>query len=259
VLKKLIYKGISSITKLLTNIALTFLLPKVFLLKLSKMLSFFSKYKYIAITLSILSVIIVSSIYSILKPVPSLKVFQPAHFNSELVDSTLQHIKKYHTIKDFKLTNQYGKIITQKEYEGKIYIANFFFTTCLDICPIMTDHMRQIQEKTKHDKEIMLLSHTVIPKIDTVAQLHRYALEKKVDSSKWNLVTGSKKELYRLARKSYMAVKDLPKGEEYQMIHTENFILIDKKRRIRGIYDGTKPEEIERVLNEIELLKKEYN
>ena len=251
-------KGIISITKLLTDIALTIFFPVVFLSKLSKaMLSFFAKYKYFAMVLGVLSVIIIFSIYTVLKPVPRLTVLQPADFNAELVDSTLQHVKKYHTVADFSLVNQNGKIVTQKDYQDKIYVADFFFTTCLDICPIMTRHMKQVQEKLKHDNEVMLLSHSVTPEIDSVGQLKKYALEKGVDDRKWNLVTGDKKQIYRLARKSYMAVKDLPKGEEYGMIHTENFLLVDKKRRIRGTYDGTDPDEIKRLLKEIEILKKE--
>lgn len=155
------------------------------------------------------------------------------------------------------MINQNGKTITQEDYKDKIYVADFFFTTCQTICPIMTDNMAVVQEKLKNDSEIMLLSHSVTPDIDSVPQLKEYALEKGVDDSKWNLVTGDKKQIYRLARKSYLAVKTAGNGDEYDMIHTENFILIDKKRRIRGFYDGTDSEEIERLLNDIEILKKE--
>jgi len=175
--------------------------------------------------------------------------------NEALVDSTIQYVKKYHTIKDFSLTNQNGKTITQKDYEGKIYVADFFFTTCQTICPIMTDHMAKIQEKLKNDPEVLLLSHTVMPEIDTVAQLKRYAIEKGVNDDKWNLVTGSKKEIYDLARKSYLAAKETP--NENELVHTENFVLVDTKKRIRGFYDGTKPDAIEKLLKDIEILEKE--
>ena len=121
----------------------------------------------------------------------------------------------------------------------------------------MTDHMYQIQKEILDDDEVMLLSHSVTPKIDSVAQLKRYALQKGVNDKKWNLVTGDKKQIYELARKSYLAVKTDGNGDEYDMIHTENFMLIDKKRQIRGYYDGTKPEDIERLLNDIKILKKE--
>ena len=201
------------------------------------MLSFFKEYKFFGIALLILSVIIIS-------------VF-------EMVDSTIQHVSKYHKIANFSLINQNGKTITQNDYKDKIYVADFFFTTCQTICPIMTDHMAKIQKEILNDKEVMLLSHSVTPKIDSVAQLKRYAIEKGVNDTKWNLVTGDKKQIYELARKSYLAVKTDGNGDEYDMIHTENFMLIDKKRQIRGYYDGTKPEDIERLLNDIKILKKE--
>jgi protein SCO1/2 len=221
------------------------------------MLQFFSKFKFLAIVLLVLSVIIISIIYQIKKPKEVLPIFQPAKVNAELVDSTIQHVKKYHKIADFSLTNQNGKTITQEDYKNKIYVADFFFTTCQTICPIMTDNMAVIQERLKNDSEIMLLSHSVTPVIDSVPQLKKYALEKGVNDDKWNLVTGDKKQIYQLARKSYLAVKTVGNGDEYDMIHTENFILVDKKKRIRGFYDGTKPEDIEQLLKDIEILKKE--
>lgn len=220
------------------------------------MLSFFSKFKFVAVVLFVLSIIIISIIYQIMKPRKVLPVFQPAFVNIELVDSTMQHVKKYHTIADFSLTNQNGKTITQEDYKNKIYVADFFFTTCQTICPLMTDNMAIIQEKFKNDTDIMLLSHSVTPVIDSVAQLKKYALEKGVNDAKWNLVTGSKKHIYELARKSYLAVKEDGNGDEYDMIHTENFILIDTQKRIRGFYDGTKLEEMEQLIKDIETLKK---
>jgi len=221
------------------------------------MLRFFSNYKPFAIVLLVLSIVIVSIFYQILKPREVLPIFQPAQVNEELVDSTIQHVKKYHTIADFSLINQNGKTVTQDTYNNKIYIADFFFTTCQTICPIMTDHMVILQNQLKLDPDVMLLSHTVTPEIDSVAQLKKYALNKGVLDSKWNLVTGDKKEIYQLARKSYLAVKSTGDGGEYDMIHTENFILVDQKKRIRGYYDGTLEEDIESLLNDIDILKKE--
>ncbi|HLT48910.1 MAG TPA: SCO family protein [Aequorivita sp.] len=189
-------------------------------------------------------------------PKKTLKVYQPADVSTELVDTTLQYVKKYHVISDFSLTNQNGKKITQEDYNDKIYVADFFFTTCQTICPIMTDNMVKIQEKLKNDNEILLLSHTVTPEIDTVAQLKKYALEKGVNDSKWNLVTGDKKEIYNLARKSYLVAKDVPYSDN-DLVHTENFVLVDKKKRIRGFYDGTDSESIEKLLEDIKILKKE--
>lgn len=223
------------------------------------MLSFFKDYKKFAVGFAVLSAIIITIFYSILKPEEKpLPIYQPSNIDTELVDSTIQHVKKYHKIVDFSLTNQNGKTITQEDYKNKIYVADFFFTTCGTICPIMTDHMRDIQKEILNDDEVMLLSHSVTPKIDTVAQLKRYARRKGVNDAKWNLVTGNKKHIYDLARKSYMAVKD-GNYDDYSMIHTENFMLIDKKRQIRGFYDGTDPEAISQLLKDIKKLKKESN
>lgn len=193
--------------------------------------------------------------YTILKPVETLPIYQPAEVNEKLVDSSVIHVSKYHKISDFELTNQNGQIITHKFYKNKIYVADFFFTTCQDICPIMTKNMYRLQEELKDDNDILFLSHTVIPEVDTVQQLKKYAVENNVDDSKWNLVTGDKKQIYDLARKSYLAVEDTGYGE-FDMIHTENFMLIDKKRQIRGFYDGTDDLEIDRLLSDIEILKK---
>ena len=222
------------------------------------MLSFFKDYKYFAIIFSLISIIIVAIIFNILNVEKPLPIYQPSMVNNELVDSSLLDVRKYHKIADFSLINQNGKIITQEDYKGKIYIADFFFTTCQTICPIMTDHMHDIQKEIKNDDDIMLLSHSVTPEIDSVAQLKKYALKKGIDDRKWNLVTGNKKQIYDLARKSYLAVKDYDSDDQYDMIHTENFMLIDKKSQIRGFYDGTNPDDINRLLDDIETLKKEY-
>ncbi|MGY3791845.1 SCO family protein [uncultured Aquimarina sp.] len=221
------------------------------------MLRFFSKYKFFAIVLFVLSAIIISIIYSILKPKRVLRVYEPDMVATELVDSTVQHVRKYHKIADFSLWNQNGKNITQADYNDKIYVADFFFTTCQTICPIMTDHMKLIQNRLKKDSEVKLLSHTVIPETDDVPQLKEYAKRKGVDDTRWNLVTGDKKQIYDLARKSYLVAKSNGDGGPYDMIHTENFVLVDKKKRIRGFYDGTDLEEIERLLEDIEVLKEE--
>ncbi|PWH83763.1 SCO family protein [Algibacter marinivivus] len=221
------------------------------------MLSFFKDYKLFAIVFGGISVIITAIIYNTLNVYQPLPIYQPTMVTSELVDSTIQHQKKYHKIADFSFTNQNGKTITQNDYKDKIYVADFFFTTCRTICPIMTDHMAQIQKEIINDNEVMLLSHSVTPEIDSVAQLKRYAKKKGVNDKKWNLVTGDKKEIYKLARKSYLAVKDNGDGGPFDMVHTENFMLIDKKRQIRGFYDGTNTEDIDRLLADIAILKQE--
>ena len=219
------------------------------------MRSFFSHYKRFFIFFAVLSSVIMYLIYNALQPIKRLPIYQPNMVNAELVDSTLQHVKKYHRIADFSLLNQNGDTITQENYRDKIYVADFFFTTCPTICPIMTANLVEVQAALANDPEVLLLSHSVTPEIDSVAQLKKYAIEKGVNDAKWNLVTGDKKQIYELARKSYLAVQEDGDGGPFDMIHTENFILVDKQRRIRGFYDGTKEEEMDRLLSDIEILK----
>jgi protein SCO1/2 len=204
---------------------------------------------------AVFSIIAISIFYSILKPKEILPIYQPAQVNAKLVDTSIAYKIKYHTISDFSLINQNGDTITEAFYDDKIYVADFFFTTCQSICPIMTKNMKEVQDKLINDKEILLLSHSVTPEIDSVEQLKRYAISNQINDDKWNLVTGDKKQIYNLARKSYLAVEDDPLGN-YDMIHTENFMLIDKKKQIRGFYDGTLESEIIRLLDDIEILKK---
>lgn len=223
------------------------------------MLSFFKKYIPFFIVLGVLSVIIIFLFYNALKPKRTLPVYTPSMVNPEMVDSTIQHLanKTQHHIADFAFINQNGKTITQKDYEGKIYVADFFFTTCQSICPMMTDNMEWLQKQIKDNPKVMLLSHSVTPDIDSVAVLKKYAQEKGVIDSKWNLVTGNKKDIYYIARKSYLAVKTGNPSELYDMVHTENFVLVDSKRRVRGFYDGTKREEVEKLLEDINFLAEE--
>jgi len=221
-------------------------------------LKLFRKRDFISIGfILVFSTATISLFYTILKPVETLPIYQPAEVNEKLVDSSIIHVSKYHKISDFTLTNQNGEKITQENYKDKIYVADFFFTTCQDICPIMTKNMYKLQQELKNDKEILFLSHTVIPEIDNVERLKEYAVVNNVDDSKWNLVTGDKRQIYELARKSYLAVED-SNFNEFDMIHTENFMLIDKEKQIRGFYDGTNSEEINRLLKDIEILKQSY-
>lgn len=222
------------------------------------MLTFFGKYKRFGLVLLILSALIIALFYRALDPEKSLPVFQPSDVNPELVDSSLQHVKKYHRIADFSLTNQNGATITQEDYRDKIYIADFFFTTCLTICPVMTSNMADLQAAVLRDDDVLLLSHSVTPVIDSVPRLKAYALEKGVIDGKWNLVTGNKKQIYELARKSYLVAKDEGEGDAYDMIHTENFVLVDKERRIRGIYNGTDKDDMTRLLADLRVLQASY-
>jgi len=220
---------------------------------------FFAKYKRFGLFLLGFSTIIIYVFYQALLPKKNLKIYQPIDFNSNLVDDSLEHIKKYHTIAPFSLTNQNGETVTQDNFKNKIYVADFFFTTCPGICIPMTKNMKQIQDKVSVYGDVMLLSHTVTPAIDSVAQLKKYAIEKEVNDKLWHLVTGDKKQIYNLARKSYFAVLNDGDGGDLDMIHTENFILIDKAQRIRGTYDGTDSEEISRLLEDIEILRASYS
>jgi protein SCO1/2 len=187
----------------------------------------------------LLLIAIFISIYTLTKPQKKLPIYSPSDVNPQLVDTVIQHVINNHKIADFSFINQNGKKITQEDYKNTIYVADFFFTTCPTICPIMTDNMVWLQEKIKDLPNVKILSHSVTPDIDSVSVLKEYALKKGVIDSKWNLVTGDKKEIYFIARKSYLAVETGKPEELYDMVHTENFILIDKKGRIRGFYDGT--------------------
>src|SRR5690606_3799377 len=201
----------------------------------------FYRYRYLFLTIGVLSVIILSLFYNALKPEKQLPIYTPAMVNPELVDSLVQHKnnKMEHKITDFSFQNQNNKTITQKDYENIIYVADFFFTTCPTICPIMTDNMVWLQDKIKDMPNVKLLSFSVTPDIDTPEVLRKYANKKGVIDAKWNMVTGDKKAIYYLARQSFLAVKTETTGELYDMAHTENFILVDKNGRIRGFYDGT--------------------
>lgn len=178
------------------------------------------------------------------------------YFDSPEFTPTWQ--KGSHKIPNFRLTNQNGGIVTNHNYYGKIYIANFFFTSCPGICPKLTENMASLQEYYRNDDRILLLSHSVMPEHDTTAVLKKYALHHNVDDRKWNLVTGEKKALYKLARTGYFADDNFDATEDQKdFIHTENFILVDAKGYIRGVYHGTLEVEIQRLIRHIELLKNE--
>jgi protein SCO1/2 len=144
------------------------------------------------------SCVVLTSFYVILQPKITLPIYSPSMVSTELVEEEIQHVKKYHKISNFSMINQNGETITQDFYDNTIYVADFFFTTCPSICPIMTENMFEIQEKILN-KNIKLISFSVTPEIDSVAQLKKYALEKGVNDLKWNLLTGNKQEIYELA------------------------------------------------------------
>ncbi len=195
--------------------------------------------------------------YPLLKKKKVLKIYQPADINPILVDNTKQGVDKDHTIADFTLVNQKGETFTKSVFDGKIYVANFFFATCPTICPIMSNHFAELQKEFKEEPEVMFISHSVTPNLDSVAVLAEYGERYRADPDKWILATGDKKEIYNIARKSYFAVLDEGDGGKQDFIHTENMILVDSKRRIRGYYDGTSNKDMERLSDEIKILLEE--
>jgi len=183
-----------------------------------------------------------------------LPIINPSDINPELVDKNLQKTNKNHTVSNFELINQNGKIITQEDYKNKIYVADFFFTRCPSICPIMTKNIGKLQKEFLNNNEVKFLSLSVTPDIDSVSVLRQYATDNGVIDTKWNITTGNKKHIYELARKSYFAVVEKGDGGLQDFIHTPNFILVDKKKQIRGIYDGTDDDQILQLIDDIKYL-----
>lgn len=219
---------------------------------------FFKKSIPTLIFLVVFSVVGITVFYHLLKQDDRLKIYNPVDVNPRLVDESILHVQKNHTIANFELLNQNGETITNKNYKDKIYIADFFFTRCQTICIAMAYNMSELQEFYKNDNDILFLSHSVTPVIDSVSVLKEYADRKGVIDGKWNVTTGSKKHIYELARKSYFAVLDEGNGDENDFIHTEQFVLIDKERRIRGFYDGTEKKDMEKLKKDLIFLKEEY-
>lgn len=166
-------------------------------------------------------------------------------------------INAFHRIRPFNLVNQENQPFTEKDIEGKICVADFFFTTCPGICRQMTSSMTDIQKEFLNDDEVLLLSHSVTPERDSVSVLKEYALEKGVNFKRWKLLTGDQDEIYNLGRKYYFVEEDegVEKGTDV-FLHTENFILIDKQRHIRGIYNGLDPNSMQDLIRDIKVLKR---
>ena len=184
--------------------------------------------------------------------------FNSPEFTPEWISKDSSAFAKIHTIPPFAFTNQDGQTVTDKTVAGKIYVANFIFTSCGSICPKMTDNMKILQDKYKDDSGVLLLSHSVTPEIDSVPVLKKYALNKGCISGKWHLLTGDKGAIYSLAKKQYFAGDSIGYyGKLNDFLHTENFILVDGKHRIRGVYNGTLPIEMDRIIEDITTLKKE--
>jgi protein SCO1/2 len=192
-----------------------------------------------------------------------LEVINPVDLQPEMVDeSVILERKGYgHKIGAFSFKNQNGEIITQSDVDGKVYVAEYFFTTCGSICPIMNQQMQRIQKVYLREPDLKILSFTVNPAIDTVEQMKRYALQHQANDDQWYFLTGKKEDLYGLARKSYFVLK--PAEAENlgdaggDFIHTNNFVLVDRERRIRGYYDGTSTAGVDSLIYDIGRLLKE--
>ncbi len=221
------------------------------------LIDFFKKSRSTLIFLFFFSILFVPVLYFLVKPKDELPVYNPVDVNPRLVDDSVKHISRNHRIAEFDLVNQNGEVITKEDFEGKIYVADFFFTRCQTICPIMAVNMRDLQEEFKNDPDLKFLSHSVTPVMDSVPVLRDYADRNEAIDGKWEITTGRKKHIYELARKSYFAVLDEGDGGDQDFIHTEQFVLVDKKGRIRGFYDGTEKEEMQRIIDDIAILKNE--
>jgi protein SCO1/2 len=221
------------------------------------LIDFFKKSRSTLIFLFFFSIIFIPVLYFLVKPKDKLPVYNPVDVNPRLVDDSVKHISRNHRISDFSLINQNGETITKEDFEGKIYVTDFFFTRCQTICPIMAVNMKDLQEEFKNDPDLKFLSHSVTPVMDSVPVLRAYADKNEAIDGKWEITTGDKRHIYELARKSYFAVLDEGDGGDQDFIHTEQFILVDQEGQIRGFYDGTEKEEMQRIIDDISILKRE--
>lgn len=192
------------------------------------------------------------------KPIRTLAYFGPKNSAKTNPEKNGAGDTVYHTVPPFFFINQYNKKVTENDVKGKIYVTDFFFTTCQSICPVMSNQLERVYKKFKNRDDFLILSHTVDPETDSVAQLMDYAKMHEVNDDKWWFVTGEKKHLYELARKGYLLNAEEGNGGEEDFIHTQNFALIDKELHIRGFYDGTDSIEINRMIVDLNILFDEY-
>jgi len=192
-----------------------------------------------------------------------LPIYNPTDLDPVVVDPELLRVGRGHKIAAFSFTNQEGKQITEKNLEQKVYVAEYFFTTCGTICPIMNKQLQRVQEAYRGNEQVKILSFTVNPEVDDVEQMSLYASLHHADNNQWWFLTGDKHKLYELARKSFFVLKPAEAqnlgdaGSDF--IHTNNFILIDQKKRIRGYYDGTNEKEVDTLIKHIQILLDESN
>lgn len=192
------------------------------------------------------------------KPPRILETYGSTEIDTTDADGKPITIKKIHEIPDFQFIDQDGNMVTQKTVEGKTYVADFFFTTCESICPVMSKEIMKLTQKLGSDSSVVFLSHTVDPETDSIPQLRAYAQAHQAKSWQWHFLTGDKKALYDMARKGYFVTATQGDGGPDDFVHTQNFVLVDKYRNIRGYYDGTDSLEMGKLLKDIALLKKEY-
>ena len=213
---------------------------------------------YLIVVGIVISVIATSILYE-QKHERKLPILNPTDVNDALVDSSLHNKGVDHTILDFHLTNQNGENITQEIIKNKVVVANFFFATCPSICPIMNSQLSRVHDKYLKNDNVMILSHTVWPEVDSVEVLKEYGERYGADVKRWHFLTGDKHHLYNLARKSYLVAPSVndtsfDQGGDGDFIHTENIVLIDKKRRIRGFYDGTDSLAVNQLIVDVQIL-----
>lgn len=190
--------------------------------------------------------------------VAALPFYKEATFTPHWLDAHSNEADAIHKIPAFNLVNQLGEAVTEKTFDNKIYIADFFFTTCPGICPKMTANMMVLQDEFINDNDVLLVSHSVTPETDSVATLRHYAENKGVINDKWHLLTGDRKQIYDLGRQAYFAEEDLGLDKtEDDFLHTENFVLIDKNRHIRGIYNGLNKIAVQQLIADVKTLQKE--
>jgi protein SCO1/2 len=211
------------------------------------------------------SVMGIAFTYYMIKPQEKeeLPVVNPVDLPEEMVDPELLRLGNGHRIGAFSFLDQHGKTFTHKHVEGKVFVAEYFFTTCKTICPVMNGQMTRVQKAFSGNNKLEILSFTVDPEVDTPKALANYANMHEADANQWHFLTGNKKALYRLARTSFFLLK--PAEAENQgdvgsdFIHTNNFVLVDQQMRIRGYYDGTSPKEVDKLIHDISLLLKEHH
>ncbi|CAM4233874.1 SCO family protein [Zobellia roscoffensis] len=220
-------------------------------------MNLFGKLKYPLPTILFFTLSASILLYVLLSSSTKLPIYNATDFNAELVDTSVQGSLEKHTIANFHLINQNNEIVTQENYRNKIYVADFFFTRCPTICPIMANNMKKLQDEFLNEEDVMLLSMSVTPVLDSVPVLKKYSKRHSAIDTKWHITTGNKKQIYNLARKSFFAAVDQGDGGFQDFIHTPNFILIDKKKRIRGVYDGSNTNHLTQLTTDIKTLQGE--